>query len=164
METVIRVGVIYLFIVAGLRVLGKREFGQLSPLELVTLLLIPEIVAQGLVREDFSLTNAVIGITTLFSLVFLTSVLSQLYKPFEKLVTGGPAMLAYDGKFIAENMNRERITPDEVYTELHKAGLTKLSQAQWVILEPDGKIAVIAKEDFKDLAHPEAEHDELLVG
>jgi uncharacterized membrane protein YcaP (DUF421 family) len=57
METVIRVTIFYLIILIGLRVMGKREFSQLTPLELVTLLLIPEIVSQSILREDFSLTN-----------------------------------------------------------------------------------------------------------
>ena len=146
METVTRVIFIYIFIMLGLRVLGKREFGQLSPLELVTLLLIPEIVAQGLVREDFSLTNAIVGISTLFVLVFITSLVMQHSKKAEEVITGNPTLLVYDGKYIAENMNRERITPDEIYTELHKVGLFKLSQVRWVILESDGKLAVIPKE------------------
>ena len=71
METVIRIGVIYIFLLVLLRVMGKRELGQLAPMELVLLILIPELVAQGIVGEDFSLTNAVIAVTTLTSLVFL---------------------------------------------------------------------------------------------
>jgi uncharacterized membrane protein YcaP (DUF421 family) len=159
METVTRVVFIYIFIMLGLRVLGKREFGQLSPLELVTLLLIPEIVAQGLVREDFSLTNAIVGISTLFVLVFLTSLVMQHSRKAEELLTGKPTVLAFDGKFIAENMNKERITPDEIYTELHKAGLYQLAQVRWVILEPDGKLAVIANEDHEEIGHPRSDDD-----
>jgi uncharacterized membrane protein YcaP (DUF421 family) len=159
METVTRVIFIYIFIMLGLRVLGKREFGQLSPLELVTLLLIPEIVAQGLVREDFSLTNAIVGISTLFALVFITSLVMQHSRKAEELLTGKPTVLAFDGKFIAENMNKERITPDEIYTELHKAGLYQLAQVRWVILEPDGKLAVIANEEHEEVGHPRSEDD-----
>ena len=159
METVTRVVVIYIFIMIGLRVLGKREFGQLSPLELVTLLLIPEIVAQGLVREDFSLTNAIVGISTLFGLVFLTSLVMQHSRKAEEVITGKPTLLVYDGDFIAESMNRERITPDEIYTELHKAGLFKLSQVRWVILESDGKLAVIPKEGEEPAGNPRAQDD-----
>ena len=159
METVTRVVFIYIFIILGLRALGKREFGQLSPLELVTLLLIPEIVAQGLVREDFSLTNAIVGISTLFGLVFITSLVMQHSRKAEELITGKPTLLAYDGKFIAENMNKERITPDEIYTELHKVGLSMLSQVRWVILESDGKLAVIPKEGEEPPGNPRAQDD-----
>ena len=62
METVIRVAIVYVFLMAALRFLGKREFGQLSPFDLVVLLMIPELVSQALVREDFSLTNAIVAV------------------------------------------------------------------------------------------------------
>jgi uncharacterized membrane protein YcaP (DUF421 family) len=148
METVIRVFVIYIFILIGLRILGKREFGQLSPLELVSLLMIPEIVTTALTREDHSLTNALIGVSTLFSLVFLTSVIMQWSRKAEHLIAGKPAVLVYDGQYIAENMNRERITPDEIFTEMHKSGLETLEQVKWAVLEPDGKISIVPGDDI----------------
>ncbi|MFY0535861.1 DUF421 domain-containing protein [Nannocystis pusilla] len=111
METVIRIVIIYLVIVAGLRILGKREFGQLSPAELVTLLIIPEIVSPALVRDDPSLTNAIVGTTTLFSLVFVVSLLMHHVRSLEKVVSSSPTLLVSDGRFLAENMNKERISP-----------------------------------------------------
>jgi uncharacterized membrane protein YcaP (DUF421 family) len=148
METVIRVAIIYIFILVGLRILGKREFGQLSPLELVSLLMIPEIVTTALTRDDHSLTNALVGVATLFSLVFITSVLMQWSRRAEQLIAGKPAVLVCDGQYLAENMNRERITPDEIFTEMHKSGLEKLEQVKWAILESDGKISIIPAEDI----------------
>lgn len=68
-ETVLRVGFIYLLLMVLLRLLGKRELSQLSPLELVMLLLIPELVAQGIVGEDISMTNALVALATLLSMV-----------------------------------------------------------------------------------------------
>ena len=94
METVARVLVIYLFLLIGMRLLGKREFGQLSPLELVTLLIVPELVQQSLVRDDFSLTNAIVAVSTLFSAVFLTSALAHRFYFFEFLIAGKPAVLS----------------------------------------------------------------------
>src|SRR5690606_17975311 len=111
METVIRVAIVYAMIVLGLRVLGKREFGQLAPVELVTLLLIPEIVSQALQRQDYSLTNAAIGLGSLFSLVFLTSLLSARFPHVQKVLEGTPAVLVKDGRLIRENILKERITP-----------------------------------------------------
>lgn len=143
METVIRVAIIYVFIVVGLRVLGKREFSQLSPLELITLMLIPEIVSQALMREDFSITNALIGLTTLFILVFITSVLMHRFKSIEVAIADTPAILVQNGRFIEENLNKERVTPDEILTEIHKNGLEKLEQVKWAILETDGKISIV---------------------
>ena len=76
----LRVALIYVFILLGMRVVGKREFAQLSPSELVSLLMIPELVSQALSHEDYSLTNALIGVCTLLLLVFVTSVLVQRFR------------------------------------------------------------------------------------
>ncbi len=75
MDIVLRITVVYLFVLVGLRILGKREFGQLSPLELVSLLMIPEVVSQAMVGSDYSLTTGLTGLATLLVLVFLTSLL-----------------------------------------------------------------------------------------
>ena len=145
METVVRILVIYLLLLLGLRAMGKREFGQLSPFELVTLLLIPELIQQAAVREDFSLTNAVIAVSALFLLVFLTSALAHRFGGFERFIAGSPAVLAHDGRFVPDVMNHERVSGDEIYSELRKVGLVELKQVRWVLLEPDGKIAVIPR-------------------
>jgi uncharacterized membrane protein YcaP (DUF421 family) len=146
METVIRVTLVYLALVVGLRVLGKREFSQLSPLELVTLLLVPELVASSLHREDSSLTNALIALATLFSLAFITSLAAQKSKKFEQVITGAPTLLVVNGNFIEENLNKERVSPGEIFGEMHKAGLVHLSQVKWAILEGDGKISIVAED------------------
>lgn len=146
METVLRVAAIYLFVLVALRVLGKREFGQLSPIELVTLLMIPEIVSQALTREDYSLTNAAIGVATLLVLVFVTSLLMHRFQKAEIVIAGQPTVLVRQGELIGGALNKMRITPDEVFNEMHKAGLQQLEQVQWAILESDGRIAIVPAE------------------
>lgn len=146
METVVRVAIVYVFILAGLRVLGKREFSQMSPMELVALLMIPEIVTQGVLREDFSLTNALIGVATLLVLVFANSFLTHLSKAFETVVEGKPSVLAAHGKLVEENLDKERVSPDEVYGEMHRAGLERIEQVRWAILEGDGKISIVPQQ------------------
>lgn len=143
METVIRVVLIYLFILFSLRVMGKREFSQLSPLELVTLLLIPELGAQALVREDFSIVNAIIALSTLFALVFLSTLVQFHSKRASKMINDVPTVLVSDGEFIEKHLNEERVGPGEIFAELHKAGFAELSQVRWAILETDGTISVI---------------------
>lgn len=146
MDTVIRVAVIYVFVLASLRVMGKREFGQLAPIELVALLLIPEIVSQALIGEDYSLTNALVAVCTLFVLVFLNSVLTHVSKAFERVVESTPSVLAHHGKLVQENLEKERITPDELYSEMRKSGLERLEQVRWAVLEGDGKISIVPQE------------------
>lgn len=146
METVVRVTIVYVFIMVGLRILGKREFGQMSPLELLTLLLIPELVSQALVGEDFSLTNGLVGIATLFILTYLTSLAAHRSQRVEAVIGSSPSVLVAHGEFQVDTMNLERVTPDEVFNEMHHAGLERLDQVRWAVLESDGQIAVIPEE------------------
>lgn len=143
METVIRVTVFYLFILFGLRVMGKREFSQLSPLELIMLLLIPELASQSLVREDFSLTNGLVAIATVFTLVFLSSLLQHHSQRASKIISGSPTILVANGEFIQEHLNQQRISPEDIFAEMHKIGLAQLDQVKWAILETDGRIGIV---------------------
>lgn len=152
METVWRVAIVYLFIVFGLRVLGKREFGQLSPLELVTLLIIPELVSQGLVREDFSITNALVGVSTLFLLVYISSLLQHSSERIEKVFSSSPTVLVQNGSFVDKHMNQERVSPEEIFDAMFQSGLDRLEQVKWAILASDGKINIVPKERDRNIA------------
>lgn len=143
METVLRVTVVYLFLMVALRIMGKRDVGQLAPFDLVILLLIPELVSQALVREDYSLTNGFIGVATLLSLVFITSVVVYLSKGASRLVEGQPTVLVQHGFLVPENMNRERVSPEEIVSQMHESGLERMDQVKWGILETDGKISFV---------------------
>lgn len=143
MDTVLRVAASYFFILVALRVLGKREFGQLSPLELVTLLMIPEIMSQALAGEDYSLTNAFVGVATLLVLVFVTSLVVHRFKKAEFVITGEPTVLVHRGRLAERSLNVTRVTPDEVFAEMHKAGLATLDEVEWAILLTDGSIAIV---------------------
>ncbi len=146
MEIVIRIAIIYLLLLVVLRLMGKREFSEMSPMEFVTLMLIPEIVAQALIDEDYSLTGGVVGICTLLSLVFAGSAISYRFKKAEKTIEGISTLLVENGRFIQENADRERISIDELFSELHKQGYTSLQEMRWVIIEPDGKLAFIPRQ------------------
>lgn len=145
METVIRVAVIYLALMIGFRVLGKRELSQLSSFELVTLMLIPEIVSNSLNRDDHSVTEGLLGAFTLFGLVFLTSAFSHFVKPAQKVIEGQPTLLLKDGKFQEDVMNRERVSESEILAEAHRVGLEEIAQIRWAVLEADGTISIIPK-------------------
>jgi len=143
METILRVTFVYAFLMVALRVMGKREFGELAPFDLVVLLLIPEFFQQAIAREDFSMTNAVVAVGTLLTLVFVTSVLAYRFQAIGSLIAGKPTTLAADGHLIPEHLDHERVTPDEIHDALHASGIQELAQVKWVILETDGKLAVV---------------------
>ena len=143
METVLRVVIVYFFVMFGLRVLGKREFGEMEPFDLVVLLLIPELVAQALVREDFSLTNGLVGVATLMLLVFVTSVVNYRFPRVGKIVASTPTVLVRHGHLVTGHMHRERVSPDEILDAMHQVGLSRMDEVQWAILETDGQITII---------------------
>ena len=147
METVLRVGFVYALVWACFRILGKRELTQMSPFELVTLLFIPQLFSRALTRQDYSMTNAVIGSTTLFTLVFLTSAVSYRFPWISRVMQARPTVLVCRGTLIENHLNRERIAPEDIFSAMHKVGLERLGQVEWAILEGDGKIALIPRSD-----------------
>jgi len=141
--TVFRVAFVYVFIWACFRTLGKRELSQLAPFELVMLLLIPQFFSRALIREDLSMTNAIVAASTLFSLVFLTSIASFRFGGFRRFMEANPTVLVRRGELLPTNLGRERIAPDDIFSAMHKAGIERIEQVAWAILESDGKIAII---------------------
>lgn len=140
---VIRIAVIYVFLLVALRVMGKREFSQLSPFELVTLLLIPEILTEALNVGDTSLTGAIVGVATLLGLVFITSVLAYRNRTIGRWTEGVPVVMVRDGRLVPSVLDRERVSPEEIIAELHKVGLERLEQVKWGVLETDGRMSFI---------------------
>lgn len=143
MQIVLRITLIYLFIFVAMRIMGKREFSQMSPMEFITLLLIPEIVSQGMVGEDFSIINAVVGIATLFVLVYAISTLTHVSERFESIATSRPTVLVHRGRLLEANLNRERVSPDEIYGEIRRSGLERIEQVRWAVLESEGTISIV---------------------
>jgi len=143
METVLRVIFVYAFVWACFRTLGKRELSQMAPFELVMLLLIPQFFSRALTRQDYSMTNSVVAATTLFSMVFLTSIASFRFAGFRHFMEARPAVLVRQGEFLPRSIGHERIAPDEIFSAMHKAGIERIEEVAWAILESDGKIAII---------------------
>lgn len=149
-DAIWRVTFVYAFLMIAFRLTGKREVGQMSPFELVTLLLIPEIFSSALNRSDDSLQLATVGVVTLFLLVFFTGLLTFRSKKLEAILEGEPTILVRDGKFLERNLRRERVTPEEVFSEMHLAGVERIEDVRWAILEAEGKISVIPRATSKD--------------
>ena len=143
MGIVVRVTIVYFFIWACFRVLGKRELTGMSPFELVTLLLIPQLFSRAITRQDYSMTNAVIGASTLLSLVFLTSVVIYRNRRLAYLMLPSPTVLVERGQFVRRHLDQERITPAEVFDAMHRQGVSRLEEVEWAILQPGGEIAVV---------------------
>lgn len=146
MQTVIRVVLMYFIVWGAFRILGKRELSRMSPLELVLLLFIPQLFSRALTRQDYSFTNALIGATTLLSLVFLSSALSYRFRGVAYVMVPKPTVLIENGRFIDQALHEERISRTDVFDAMAKSGIVDVDDVRWAVLQSDGSIAIIPTE------------------
>ena len=138
----LRVALLYAALLFAFRILGKRELGRLSPFELVTLMLVPEILSSAIQGEG-SLVNGLVGLSTLLALVLITSVLAHRFEPAGRTVEAEPTVLVAHGRMIQRALNAERIVPDELFAEMRKQGLSNLDEVAWAVLENSGNITFV---------------------
>jgi len=149
-QTVIRVVLMYFMVWGAFRIMGKRELSRMSPLELVLLLFIPQLFSRALTRQDYSFTNALIGASTLLSLVFLSSALSYRFRGVAYVMVPKPTVLIENGRFIDQALHEERITRRDVFDAMQKSGIVDLDEVRWAVLQSDGSIAVVPAEHRSD--------------
>ena len=147
MDIVIRATVMFTFLYVLLRLMGKRELGQLTPFELVVMIVMGDLIQQGVTHNDFSLTGAILAVSTFAFLGLVLSWLTYLSPKAEKLLDGEPRVIICEGELIRDNLRRDRITLAEVESEMRLAGIARLADVAWAILEPQGKISFIKKDN-----------------
>lgn len=130
------------------RLSGKRSLAQTTPFEFILLLIISEVTQQALVGEDYSLTTSIILITTLVGVDLLFSVIKQKWKGFEKVTEGSPLIVAANGKLLPQRALKSRVSEEDILEaarNLH--GLERMEQIKYAVLELDGTISIIPKEE-----------------
>ena len=150
MDIVARASVMFVVLYVLLRIMGKREIGQLTPFELVVMIVLGDLIQQGVTHNDFSLTGAILAISTFAFLAIMMSWITYLFPKAEKLLDGEPRVIVRDGQLLKENLRRDRITQSEVESEMRLAGIARMTDVAWAILEPQGKISFI-KVDGSDV-------------
>ncbi len=155
METVIRVAVVYGFLLVGLRLIGKRTFGQLSPADLVILLMIPEFLQQPVMGEDYSLTNGLVAVSTLLIIGFAIALISYRFRRIGEVIEGKPVTVISQAALRAGTLDHERLSSEEVLDAMHRAGLERMEQVKWAVLYPDGTVALVPWEAPQPAARQE---------
>lgn len=145
MDLVIRATVVFFFILLVTRVIGRRQLGELEPFDLILLVVLGDLVQQGITQSDESVTGTLIVISTIALLSVAVSWLSFRVPRLRRLTEGEPLVLVQDGKPIERNMRRERITIDDVQEEARRSQIASLSELRWAILEDDGHISCIPR-------------------
>jgi uncharacterized membrane protein YcaP (DUF421 family) len=145
-ELVVRSVGIYLVLLLGLRVFGKREVGQFTLFDLVFVLLVANAVQPAMTGPDASLFGGVIIVFSLLAANWIVGRLDDI-PAFHRLVTPPPTMLVKDGKALEWSLRREGITMDEVEMAMREHGLDSLSLVKEAVLESDGSISVVGKDE-----------------
>lgn len=147
MEIIIRASVMFVLVYVLLRLMGKRELGQMAPFELVSLIVMGDLIQQGVTHQDFSLTGATLAIVTFAAWSFSLGLIAHRLPKARRLLKSRPVVLVRDGKLLPANLDEERIDDSELAVEMRLAGISGLHQIAWAILEPEGKISFIRKDD-----------------
>jgi len=145
-ELVIRGILVYLFLVIVLRISGKRQIGQLAPIDLILLLVLSNSVQNAMNGGDNSFIGGVISAITLVGTHYLVAFLSFKFKCFEWLVDGSPTTLISDGVLNQKAMDSEFLTIKELESAMRANGIEDISKVKKAVLENDGNISIIVKE------------------
>lgn len=143
MDIVLRATFVFFALYLLLRLLGKRELGQLTPFELLVVVVIGDLSQQGVTHNDTSMTGAVLAVGTFAFWASVLSWSSYLSRRAERLLDGEPRVVVRDGQLLRDNLRRDRLTPAEIESEMRLAGIAHLREVAWAIVEPRGKISFI---------------------
>ena len=146
MDIALRSIVLFFFVYLLMRVLGRRELSSLEPFDLILLVVLGDSIQQGLTQDDYSVTGAMIVISTIASLQVLTSFLNFRIPWVRRVLDGDPIILVQDGKVIDKTLRRERITIEEVAEQARGQQIASIEDVKWAVFEPSGQISFIPKQ------------------
>ena len=146
MDIVVRAAFAFVFIFFLTRVVGRRELSSLEPFDLIMLIVLGDLIQQGVTQSDYSVTGLVLAGGTIGVMTVFFSFLSFRIKRLRPLLDGEPIILLQDGKPLERNCRRERITPDELAAEARQQQIETLAEVKWAVLETNGKISFIKQD------------------
>jgi uncharacterized membrane protein YcaP (DUF421 family) len=145
MDIALRAAFAYGFVFLITRVVGRRELTSLEPFDLVLLIVVGDLVQQGITQSDYSLTGIVIAISTMALLTVLVSWVSFRFPRMRPVLDGEPIVIVRDGKPIERNLKRERVTLKEVEAEARLQQIDSLGKVKWAVLETTGQISFLVE-------------------
>jgi len=145
----LRTAVIYLVVLIGVRLSGKREVGQMTPFDLTLLLLISNAVQNAMTGPDTSLLGGVVAASTLLIMNYLIAELSGGNRRFRKFVQGQPSLMVHDGQAILSHMTKEHVSMDELQRAMREHGIGSLHDVALAVLEVDGSISFLKYDEIK---------------
>ena len=154
LEIVARTSIVYLTLLVGLRLTGKRQVGQLTPFDLLLLLLLSNAVQNAMVGPDTSVWGGLIAAGTLFAMNTVVASFTRRSGAAARLVEGTPTLLIRHGSVLEENLSQERITREDLLRALREHGIDDVTVVRSAILEVDGTISVLKEDEVPAVHRP----------
>jgi uncharacterized membrane protein YcaP (DUF421 family) len=145
MDLVVRAAVAFLFVYLLTRVIGRRELSSMEPFDLIMLVMIGDLVQQGVTQNDFSVTGALLVGATVGLLTVGVSYASFKFPRLRPALDGEPVIVVEDGKPIERNLRRNRITIEELAAAARQQQIAAIEDVRWGVLETNGRISFIVK-------------------
>jgi uncharacterized membrane protein YcaP (DUF421 family) len=145
MDLVIRAIVVFFFIFLVTRIAGRRELSAMEPFDLILLVVLGDLVQQGITQSDESVTGTLIVISTVTLLSVAVSWISFRSSRIRLVTEGEPIVLVQDGQIIQRNLRRERLTHGDIEEEARRQQVASVTDIRWAILEKEGSISIIPK-------------------
>lgn len=145
-EVVVRTAIIYVALLVGLRVAGRRELGQMTIFDLVVILLISNAVQNSMVGTNDSVPGGLVAAFTLLACNYVVNSLRLKSRRVAVMLGEAPVEIVKDGQFLKNNLEREQLAEDEVLMAMREHGVDAIEQVASAYLEPDGSISIVPKE------------------
>jgi len=149
---VARTATIYVVVLVGVRLSGKREVGQMTPFDLTLLLLISNAVQNAMTGPDTSVMGGVAAAATLLILNYFIAEFSGANRRFRRFVQGQPSLLVHDGQIIPSHMAKEHVSMDELERAMREHGIGSYHDVALAVLEVDGSISLLKYDEIKPTA------------
>ena len=143
MDIVVRAFFAFLFVFLITRFIGRRELRSLQPFDLILLVVVGDLMQQGITQSDMSFTGAVLATGTFAVLVLAVSYVGFRFRRVQPLLEPQPMIVVQDGQVIESNLRKERMTVDELLAEARQQQISSLDQVRWAVLESSGKVSFI---------------------
>jgi uncharacterized membrane protein YcaP (DUF421 family) len=154
LQIVFRTTVIYVLVLVGIRLTGKREVGQMTPFDLTLLLLLSNSVQNAMTGPDTSLVGGIVAAIVLLVLNYLLAEVSGFNRRFRKVIQGEPTLLIHNGQCLMAHIAKEHISMDELNRALREHGVASIEEVSLAVLEVDGAISVLKYDDVPEAVRP----------
>ena len=143
MEIVLRASIVFFFLLVLTRGMKKRTLADMAPFEMILLVILGDIVQQGVTQEDMSLTGSILAVSTMAFWITALTWLTWRFRPVARVIDGVPVVIVQDGEPIDRMLAVERLPLDEVYEAARQEGISDLAHVRLAVLEPSGRISFI---------------------